>query len=314
MEMRGTADATGEGGAGRTILARACAGLVILLGAVAGCGLAEPPGRVTAGGESSSDGGGASGDGGDSSKAPPIQQAPVGTRCGEHEGWVVVVAQGSTDCRTANEIVSDYENTEDIAPGGRPGSPETVQGWACEPILYAKMGYEPDTYSSWCQKDGVALMTIDARAVLPAQGPIRKPTDVATEGGGAREVIWGFTSPSGSWYCGLVDNPQPEDGVPSGAYCYVIDSTGIPGTDVEQPGGRGTATAISIIDGGAAEAYYSGDWALNYIDGRTPLTLTYGEVLYARGGACTVDQAAGVTCTYGGHAFTVSTVHGYTAT
>lgn len=299
---------------------------------LAGCGIAEAPGRVTDGGSPGSggasdgggsvdgrpDGGGSDGGtaGGDDRATDnvPIRWAPTGTRCGEHAGWAVVVAQGATDCLTANSVISDYEDTPDVAPGGRPGNPESVQGWACEPINFAKMGYEPDTYSSWCQRDGVAIMTIDARTVLPVAGPIRKPDDFVIEGVGAKEVHWGFTSPSGAWYCGLVDNPSPEDGIPTGAHCYVLNSTGIPGTDVDQPGGGGTATAISIDGNEPAWVYYSGDWALHYVYGQTPLTLAYGEVLYARGGACTVDQAAGVTCTFGGHSFTASTVNGYTAT
>lgn len=258
--------------------------------------------------EEPSDGGAASSASDGGGTAAP---ASAGTRCAENDGWAVVVAQGEVDCATAASVIADYEDTEDIAPGGRPANPESVQGWTCEPIIFAKMGFEPDTYTSWCQSGQRAIMTMDARTELPATGTIRKPSDFSLHGLGDKEAHWGFMSPSGSWYCGLVDNPRPEHGLPSGAHCFVIDSTGIPGTDVDQPGGGGTATAVSLDDTVAtAEPYYSGDLALVFVLEQTPVTLDYGEVLYARGGACTIDREAGVTCTYGGRGFTVSTHRG----
>lgn len=333
MSRQGPGDGprpSGSGRSGRPGLTRRTgrSGLVGVLSALlvlTGCSLAAPAGTVRtdpavarsddggavdgAGATQGADGPGGTSDGGGALAAPvePSQPSPAGTRCGESEGWAIVVAQGSVTCDEAMSVIADYEDTADIAPGGAPANPEPVQGWACEPIIFAKMGYEPDTSTSWCERDGTAVMTMDALTELPAMGPIRNPTPFGAMGLGAKEAHWGFLSPSRTWYCALVDNPRPEDGLPTGAHCFSVGSgPGIPGTTADGPGGPGLATAVSLDGGNPPEAYYSGDLALNFVYEKEPPVLEYGEVLYARGGACTIDRLAGVTCTYGGRSFTVS--------
>ena len=236
--------------------------------------------------------------------SPSAAPKPAGSRCGERSGWAVIVAQGSVDCTTANAVIAEFESTEDIAPGGRPASAAQVEGWACEPIIFAKMGFEPDTYSSWCSKGSDAIMTIDATAKLPVAGAMRKPTDLRLESVKEKTGEWGFVTPSRSWYCGMFDSPR-DTAYPSGVECFSLGRP-IPGQSADGPEGpNSVATSVAMSRTGRVESFSSGDLALNYLQ-QSPKILQYGEVAYARGVACAVDQTKGVTCTVPKKSFTVS--------
>ncbi|GAA1709948.1 hypothetical protein GCM10009793_04930 [Brachybacterium phenoliresistens] len=165
------------------------------------------------------------------------ERTPEGRRCSEKAGWALVIAQGDVPCEEATKVMSAYERDAEPAPGRVPGEDLEVDGWACEPILFARMGYEPDTYSSRCEKDGAAIMTIDAATELPSDGPIVTPTGRSTSGYGRKEVQWGFISPSGTWSCAIIDNPtnDPGDGLRPGVECE--GHKDIPGTSVLADGG-----------------------------------------------------------------------------
>lgn len=217
------------------------------------------------------------------------------------EGWRVVLASGESNCETAREVVAAFAATTDVDGRVPQVSAKVAGGWECEPVFYERHGADPRTYSMWCTSGDDAVLTLE-ESVPVLEGTYVRPYDhVYVKPGGYTGEQWAFSSPSGRWGCSIIDDPAEKSAEVRGDVgCH----GGFPPEYTSDSNPEGVASPVNTVGmyrGSEPELWINGD--VRYYDGPT---LEYGEVLYAFGFACTVEQEAGVTCLDGDHGFTVS--------